>query len=70
MVASSLRFCDDDSKTSGSWSETSSGPDSAALDRAKMRTTSAASQAHSYRWRRPRARGTAAIGAKCLEMSA
>jgi hypothetical protein len=49
MVASSLRSCDDDSKTSENWSETSLGPDWAALDRAKVRTTSAASQAHAYR---------------------
>src|SRR3989442_10156895 len=47
-----------------------SGPDSAALDRAKVRTTSAASRANSYRSCRPRARRTAAIGAKCREMSA
>jgi len=47
-----------------------SGPDSAALDRAKVRTMSKTSHADSYPWRRPRARRTAAIAAKCPEMSA
>jgi hypothetical protein len=41
--------CGDNPETSGDWSETSLGPASAALDLAKMRTTSAASQAQSYR---------------------
>jgi len=45
-------------------------PDSAALDRAKVRTMSKTSHADSYPWRRPRARRTAAIGAKCPAMSA
>jgi len=44
-------------KTSGSWTDTSLSPDSEALDRAEVRPTSTASQAHSYRRRLPCVKG-------------